>query len=108
MRLQIIWPAKAGIKILYMTDALLFSEIATHFKHDNNSAWRLAPVHERYGGNRPGAVLLGTSYWWDEITPTRFHSGHTQAQRHVAGLKFHPPCPNCNVTQAALADNTGS
>ncbi|GFY12960.1 hypothetical protein TNCV_665261 [Trichonephila clavipes] len=26
---------------------------------------------------------------------------HTYAQLHVAGLRVYPPCPNCNVTQAA-------
>ncbi|GFV70162.1 hypothetical protein TNCV_2553061 [Trichonephila clavipes] len=31
---------------------------------------------------------------------TRLSSGHTRAQRHVAGLKVYPLCSNCNVIQA--------
>ncbi|GFW96833.1 hypothetical protein TNCV_2159691 [Trichonephila clavipes] len=47
--------------------------------------------------NRPDAVLTEISSRHNET----IHSGRTQAQRHVVGLKFYPPCPNCNVIQAA-------
>ncbi|GFV42391.1 putative transposable element [Trichonephila clavipes] len=61
------------------------------------------PTHEWYEGNRPGAALLGTSSRRDEATHWTLLSGHTRAQRHVAGLKIYPPCPNSNMTQAASA-----
>ncbi|GFW19389.1 hypothetical protein TNCV_1602831 [Trichonephila clavipes] len=61
------------------------------------------PLQEFYEGNRPGATLLGTSSRRDETILARLRSGHTRAQWYVAGLKFYPPCPNCNVTQATSA-----
>ncbi|GFU64546.1 hypothetical protein TNCV_304851 [Trichonephila clavipes] len=60
MRLQMVWNMRAAVKILHMVTAFTFSEIATRVKQDISSSWRQAPIHERYEGNRPGAVLLGT------------------------------------------------
>ncbi|GFX16810.1 RNase H domain-containing protein [Trichonephila clavipes] len=82
---------------------LIFSEIVTRVKQDVRSSWKQAPVHEWYEGNHPGTTLLGTCSRRDETTLARFCNGHTRAQRHVAGLKVYPSCPNCNVTQAAPA-----
>ncbi|GFU84479.1 hypothetical protein TNCV_1567541 [Trichonephila clavipes] len=62
-----------------LVSCLTFSEIASWVKQDVSSSWRQAFVHE-----------------W-------LRSGHTRAQRHVAGLKVYPSCPNYNVTQAAPA-----
>ncbi|GFV94082.1 RNase H domain-containing protein [Trichonephila clavipes] len=61
------------------------------------------PVHEWYERNHPGAALLETDSRRDETTLAAFRSGHTRAQRHVAGLKVYPSCPNCNVIQTAPA-----
>ncbi|GFV67764.1 uncharacterized protein TNCV_4624441 [Trichonephila clavipes] len=58
---------------------LTFSEIATRVKQDISSSWRQAPVQK-----------------W-------LRSGHTRDQKHAVGLKVYPPCPNCNVTEAAPA-----
>ncbi|GFT99586.1 catalase [Trichonephila clavipes] len=76
---------------------LTFSEIATRVKQGISSSWRQAPVREWYEGNRPGAALFGTSSRREETTLARLRSGHTRAQRHVAGHKVYPPCPNCSV-----------
>ncbi|GFX62259.1 uncharacterized protein TNCV_3306331 [Trichonephila clavipes] len=76
-----------------------FSEIATRVQQDISSTWRQTPVHGWYEGNHHGAALLGTRNRQDETTLARLRSGHTRVQRHVAGLKVYPPCPNCNVTQ---------
>ncbi|GFW18712.1 hypothetical protein TNCV_1369661 [Trichonephila clavipes] len=60
-------------------------------------------VHERYERNYPGAALLRKGSRRDETTLSKFRSRHTRAQRHVAGLKVYPSCPDCNVIQAAPA-----
>ncbi|GFV16679.1 hypothetical protein TNCV_4418661 [Trichonephila clavipes] len=39
----------------------------------------------------------------DVTTPARSRSGHTRAQRHVAGFKVNPSCSSCNVTEATPA-----
>ncbi|GFX91448.1 hypothetical protein TNCV_3545311 [Trichonephila clavipes] len=88
MRLQMVWPVRAAIKILRMGGCITFSEIATRVKQDTSSSWKQAPIHEWYEGNHPGAALLGTGSSRDETTLARFRSGYTRAQRHVAGLKF--------------------
>ncbi|GFU62063.1 hypothetical protein TNCV_4892821 [Trichonephila clavipes] len=63
-----------------------------------------APVHEWFEGNRLGAALLWTSSRRHETTLARLLSGHTRAQRHMAGLKVYSSCPNSNLTQAAPTD----
>ncbi|GFT57557.1 hypothetical protein TNCV_1447931 [Trichonephila clavipes] len=60
-------------------------------------------MSECYGGNNPGAALLGTGSRWDETTLARFRSGHTRFQRHVTGIKVYPFCTNYNGNQAAPA-----
>ncbi|GFT46599.1 hypothetical protein TNCV_3184451 [Trichonephila clavipes] len=56
------------------------------------------PDHEFYEGNRPGAALLRTGSRRDKATLARFHSGHTEAQRPVAGHEVYPQLSTCNVT----------
>ncbi|GFT41153.1 uncharacterized protein TNCV_5034341 [Trichonephila clavipes] len=82
---------------------LLFQKLLPLVKQYISSSRRQAPVHEWYEGNRPGAALPGTSSRQDEIIVARLRSGHTRAQWHVSGLEVYPPCPNCNMTQAAPA-----
>ncbi|GFS95985.1 transposable element Tcb2 transposase [Trichonephila clavipes] len=62
-----------------------------------------SPIYEWYDGNHPDVALLGLGSRRDETSLARFRSGHTRAQRHMAGLKVHPSRPNCNVTQASPA-----
>ncbi|GFT33917.1 transposable element Tcb1 transposase [Trichonephila clavipes] len=94
------WPARSPGGCKSCSGSLTVSEIATRVKQDISSSWRQAPVRERYEGNRL-AALLGTSSRQDGTILARLRNGHTRAQRLVAGLKVYPPCPNCNVTQAA-------
>ncbi|GFS79461.1 RNase H domain-containing protein [Trichonephila clavipes] len=54
-----------------------------------------------YKENHTGAALIGTRCRRDDTIHVKLRSGHTRAQRHVAGLEqVYPQCPNCNVTQA--------
>ncbi|GFU56873.1 hypothetical protein TNCV_2437521 [Trichonephila clavipes] len=48
-------------------------------------------------------LCLGQAVGEIKTTVARFLSGHTRAQRYVAGPKVYPPYPNCNVTQATPA-----
>ncbi|GFX82227.1 hypothetical protein TNCV_33351 [Trichonephila clavipes] len=87
MRLQIVWPGRAAIKIPRKVDALLFQKLLHESNKVSVPLGGRPPVHEWYEGNSPGAALFGTSSRRDETTLAGFGSGHTRAQRHVAGLK---------------------
>ncbi|GFX15207.1 hypothetical protein TNCV_2709121 [Trichonephila clavipes] len=101
MRLQMVWPMRAAIKILHMVTTLHFQKLL----HESNKiSAPLGSRHEWYEGNHPDAALLGVgSRRGKTILARGGCSGHTRDPRHVMDFKVNPSCPKCNVTQAALA-----
>ncbi|GFT15955.1 hypothetical protein TNCV_3315201 [Trichonephila clavipes] len=101
MRLQMAWPVRAAIKILHLVATLLFKKLLPGLNKVS------VPLGSRplymNGMKETVLVLLCLRHCLKvrcETTLARLRSGPSRAQRHVAGLKVCPPCPNYNGIQA--------
>ncbi|GFV02881.1 hypothetical protein TNCV_3610101 [Trichonephila clavipes] len=104
MTLQMVWPVRTVIKILHLVATLLFQKLL----HESNKISNpLGGIPSCMSGMKEIVLVLlcfGQAVGEMKLYLLgEFRSGHTRSQRHVAGLKVYPSCPNSNVTQAPPA-----
>ncbi|GFV15427.1 hypothetical protein TNCV_4834531 [Trichonephila clavipes] len=103
MKVQRVWLVRRAIKILHLVVALLFQKL---LPGSSNISVHLGsrPPYMMIGVKKSVLVLLCLEKEVGETTLAMLCSGLTRAQRHVADLKVYPTYPNCNMTQADLAN----
>ncbi|GBM87200.1 hypothetical protein AVEN_167180-1 [Araneus ventricosus] len=68
---------------------------------DNNSTWRIPPIHDWYQQKHPGAVVELKCDRKFQTTITRFISGHTCTHLYVQGQKVFLVCLKCNIRHSS-------
>ncbi len=81
--------------------SLTYLEICSKTKCKNKSSWLTPPVHRWHQGNHPGGSLALSCNRQDQITLTRFISGHLRSMNFVDGTRCFEVCSKCSTEQAS-------